>query len=612
MLIKHLPVVSIAGLVSGSSLYSNSFGVPGINSTYDYVIVGGGTAGLTIAARLAEDQDVSVAVVEAGGFYQLENGNGSVIPGLCTTQFVGSDLDDTQPLIDWGFATEPQTGLDGRRTSYARGKTLGGSSARNYMAYHQATNGSYQRWADEVGDISYALQHIQQYFKRSVNMTLPNTQIRRQNATVGYNWESPSSRDQYHRPLQISWPYWTDAISTWSAKAFEALDMLKNPSGFQSGMLSGFFYSPSTVDPTNQHRSSSQTSFLDYAMETTSIKVYTRTLARQILFTSNNTAEGVIVQAGNMNFTLRATKEVILSAGTFQSPQLLMVSGIGPRDTLEQHGIPVIADLPGVGQNLQDQPFFGVQNRVSVPTSSNSLNDPEYAAEAAMAYLANGTGPLAGPPGLLAFERISNSKPHLLSNATLEALQSYPDDWPQVEYLTQNGASGYNRNYRTADPEDGYNYATISVVVVSPFSRGNVTISSPDASVQPVINPNWLTAPEDIDIAVAGFKRIREIWSNINVTIGEEYLPGPNVSSDGQIADFMRQSAFTLYHAAATCKMGKRDDALAVVDPHARVYGVHGLRVVDAAAFPFLPPGHPQATVYMLAEKIADDIRRKI
>lgn len=479
------------------------------------------------------------------------------------------------------------------------------------MAYHRATNGSYEKWANEVGDNSYSLRNLEQYFNRSVNLTSPNGQVRRHNASVGYQSASTESLDGHHRPLQLSWPYWTDAISTWSEKAFQAMGFSKNPEGFESGELDGYFYNPATVDPTNQHRSSSQTSFLDYAMKTTSLKVYTRTLARQILFTGNKTACGVIVQAGSQNFTLTANREVVLSAGTFQSPQLLMVSGVGPRETLRQHSIPQIAHLPGVGQNMQDQPFFGVQNRVSVPTSSKLLNDAEYAAEAAMAYLANGTGPLAGPPGLLAFERLSDTKPQLLSNATLAALQAYPNDWPQIEYLTQNGASGYNRNYRTADPEDGHNYATISVVVVSPFSRGNISISSPDASVQPTINPNWLTAPEDVDIAVAGFKRIRELWSNMNVTIREEYLPGPNVTTDGQIVDFMRQSAFTLYHAASTCKMGKSDDGMAVVDPQARVYGVHGLRVVDASAFPFLPPGHPQATVYMLAEKIAEDIRRK-
>jgi choline dehydrogenase len=522
---------------------------------------------------------------------------------------VGSDPDDTQPLIDWGFITTPQAGIQGRRTHYARGKTLGGSSARNYLAYHRGTSGSYQQWAEEVGDESYTLSSLDKYFDRSVNLTDPSTHSRIANVTIDYHVNASSMQDGYDHPLQVSWPNFIDSISTWTLQALEALGLAAIPAGFESGDLDGYFHNPSTQEPVSQHRSSSQTSFLDYSMRTTSIKVYAHALARQVQFTGNKTASGVLVQSGNKNYTLSAKREVILSAGAFQSPQLLMVSGVGPRETLQQYGIPVVADLPGVGQNLQDQPLIGVAYRVNVPTSSKLVNDPEYAAEAATSYLANGTGPLAGPPGLLAFERISDTQPDLLSNETLSALKQYPNDWPQLEYLTQNGYSGYNRNYQTADPADGYNYATIAAVVVSPFSRGNVTISSADASLQPEINPNWLTAPEDVDIAVAGFKRTREIWKHMNITIGPEYLPGPNVTSDAQIVEYMRESAFTLYHASATCKMGRSNDTLAVVDPKARVYGVHGLRVVDASAFPFLPPGHPQATVYMLAEKIAEDIR---
>lgn len=525
---------------------------------------------------------------------------------------MGSDPDDTQPLIDWGFVTTPQAGIKGRRTHYARGKTLGGSSARNYLAYHRGTKGSYQKWADEVGDESYKLSNLDRYFDRSVNMTAPNTNVRKPNATVDYNFTRSSIQDGYHHPLQISWPNFVDSISTWTFQAFRAIGLTNHAAGFEDGQLDGYFYNPTTVQPVSQHRDSSQTSFLDHAMRTTSIKVYTHTLARQILFTSNKTANGVLVQSGAKNYTLSATREVILSAGAFQSPQLLMLSGIGPRETLRQHNIPVIAHLPGVGQNLQDQPIIGIAHRVTVPTSSLLANDPLYAASAAESYLQNGTGPLAGPPGLLAFERISDTHPSLLPNNTLTSLhQTFPPDWPQFEYLTQNGYSGYNTNYRTSAPTDGYNYATLSAVLLTPFSRGTITITSPDASVQPAIDPAWLTAPEDLALALAAFKRLRTIWATIpNVTIGAEYLPGPNVTSDAEIEEYMRDSAFTLYHASATCKMGKSDDVKAVVDSKARVYGVQRLRVVDASAFPFLPPGHPQATVYMLGEKIAEDIRR--
>ncbi|KAK4547098.1 hypothetical protein LTR36_001319 [Oleoguttula mirabilis] len=605
-----LLALCVAEAGAAFELYGNSFGIPGVNASYDYVVVGGGNAGLTIAARLAEDERVSVAVVEAGSFYQIDNGNGSVIPSLATTQFVGTDPNDTQPLIDWNFVTVPQAGAGGRRIPYARGKTLGGSSARNYMAYHRGTSGSYQRWADEVGDQSYTFPNLLPYFQRSVHLTPPKSSIRFANASVSYDALAFNNSVGFHQPLQVSWPNWALPIATWAQNAMEAIGISTSAKGFENGSLNGVSWVPATVDPVNGHRSSSQTSFLDYAMHSTSIKVYSQALARQITFTSNRTANGVHVQSGNTNFTLTATKEVILSAGAFQSPQLLMVSGIGPKETLEQYDIPVIADLAGVGQNLWDQPLYGIVYRVNVETGSMLINDPVYAAEAATQYLVNATGPLTGPPGLLAFERISQSQPDLLANETIAALKAFPSDWPEVEYLVENGYSGLNRNYRLDEPSDGYNYATISAALITPFSRGNVTISSADASVPPVINPNWLTTSEDKDIAVASFKRVREIWAQMSgVTLGPEYLPGPNVTTDEQILNFIQQDVVQFWHASATCKMGKRNDTMAVIDSHARVYGVNGLRVVDASSFPFLTPGHPQSGVYMLAEKIADDVK---
>lgn len=283
---------------------------------------------------------------------------------------MGSDPDDTQPLIDWSFVTTPQAFLsDTRSVHYARGKTLGGSSARNYLAYHRGTNGSHARWAQEVGDESYTIANLDQYFQRNVNSTAPNHDLHKANSPVGYNF---SARTQgYHQPLQLSWSNWADAVSTWSVKAYQALGLPANPPGFESGDLNGYFWNSATMDADTQERSSSQTSFLDYAMRTTSIKVYTQALARQVLFSGNKTASGVLVQSGNKIYTLSARKEVIVSAGAFQSPQLLMVSGIGPRETLERYDIPVVVDLPGVGQNLQDQPRVAVSYRVNVPTSSS-------------------------------------------------------------------------------------------------------------------------------------------------------------------------------------------------------------------------------------------------
>ncbi|KAK5126559.1 hypothetical protein LTR85_009493 [Meristemomyces frigidus] len=211
-----LLAVLAAEAAAAFELYGNSFGIPGINASFDYVIIGGGNAGLTIAARLAEDQRVSVAVIEAGSFYQIDNGNGSVIPSLATSQFVGADANDSQPLIDWDFVTVSQAGAGGRRIRYARGKTLGGCSARNYMAYHRGTVGSYQRWADEVGDQSYTFSKLLPYFQRSVHLTPPKSGIRFANATVGYDPAAFNNSIGFHQPLQVSWANWAYPIASWA------------------------------------------------------------------------------------------------------------------------------------------------------------------------------------------------------------------------------------------------------------------------------------------------------------------------------------------------------------------------------------------------------------
>ncbi|KAI4098806.1 MAG: hypothetical protein L6R37_006294 [Teloschistes peruensis] len=606
-------------------LYGSSFGVLGQDATFDYMcvtkqfrkslkltshsILGGGTAGLAIAGRLASNPGLSVAVIEAGGFYQIDNGNGSVIPGLAALQHIGSLPNDTQPLIDWDFVTVPQAGANYRRMHYARGKTLGGSSARNFLAYHRGTNDSYQQWAKEVQDDSYLYQNFLPYFQRSCHFTPPNLAKRYPpNGTVDYN---PAAFDNsLGGPLQVSWANYAAPIGSWAKLGFMKAGILPIK-GFDSGSIIGSSWVAQTLSPTNAHRSSSQTSYLSQAIENTSIVVYTQTLGQKILFDQDKTANGVSVTTAGVTYTLRARKEVILSAGVFQSPQLLMVSGIGPAETLQKHNISIISDRPGVGQNMWDQPYWSVSFRVNVDTASRLGRDPLYAIQAGKDYILNQTGPLTGLAGLLGFEKLPSSYRQRLTNTTqAKLLSTFPADWPEVEYLVESAFDGDHKNYSAGEPRDQYEYAAISAALITPFSRGNVTISSPDAADPPVINPNWLTDPADAEVAIASVKRVREIWRYMNgTTIGPEYYPGTaNVSTDAEILQYIRETLIPIWHAAATCKMGTANDSMAVIDSHARVYGVKGLRVVDASSFPFLPPGHPQATVYALAEKIADDI----
>lgn len=529
-------------------------------------------------------------------------------PGLCGSQGVGADPETSLPLIDWGFVTTPQPGLGNRSIHYARGKTLGGSSALNFMLYHRGTNGSYDKWAREVGDDDYTFDKLLPYFQRSTHITPPSNKTLRDNATIYYDRMAFDNDLPYHQPLHVSWANYVKTFSTWAKRALRAVGVDAS-SSLDYGSLQGSSYALTTITPQDQHRDSSQTSFLEHAMRTSDIKVYTQTMARKIAF-SNNTATGVHVTTAGRNYTIHATKEVILSAGAFQSPQLLMVSGIGPRNVLEQHGIPIVKDLPGVGQSMMDQIYFGVAHQVNIPTASRLQYDTEFAEAAAQEYRKNGTGPLTSAVDMIAFERLVDSVPEFLPNSTIDALKKdFPLDWPDVEYLSLDGYSGI-ANPDLVMSADGRDYASLMVCMLSPFSRGNVTISSADASVPPVINPNWLTDSRDKDQAIAAFKRVRQIWAQMsNITVGDEFKPGPETQSDDDIWRWIQKDSITIWHATSTCKMGRSDDNLAVVDSKARVYGTQGLRVVDASAFPFLTPGHPQSGVYMLAEKIADDIK---
>ena len=481
----------------------------------------------------------------------------------------------------------------------------------------RGTVGSYRKWASEVGDESYTFENLLPFFKKSVHYTSPNLALYQNSSNI----QTPDAFSPQGGPLQVSFSNYVDPLATWIQRGFEAVGM-KVIEGFNSGKLLGSAFGTLTIDPRNAHRSSSESSFLRSAIrQGTNLQVYKNTLAQRILFNSsvNVQATGVAVTTAgtygtpSVDYVLSARKEVIVAAGAFQSPQLLMVSGIGPKRVLKKHGIPCLHDLPGVGQNMWDHVVFGVTHRVNVLTASAPQNNPALGARSDAAYLANATGPLSiFGGGYYGWEKLPEPNRSRLSPSSRAALaQNFPADWPEIEYLTVSSYAGYNQNRQTADPRDGYNYAGTNAAVVSPLSRGTVSIQSPHMTDPPLIDPNWLTHQADIELVVQAVRRHRQIWvelTKLGLTIGEEILPGPNVTTDADILDFIRNSLIEIYHAAATCKMGVKTDKMAVVDSATKVYGTVGLRVVDASAFPFLPPGHPQATVYALAEKIAADI----
>ena len=467
-------------------------------------------------------------------------------------------------------------------------------------------------WADQVGDDSYTWNNTLPYFKSSPRYTPPPLDLY---TNASYD-QDPSAYSATGGPLQITSGHYVDAFNTFAQRVFPKLG-LSRITGFNSGENIGSAWGTYTLDPITQFRSSSESSFLVSALQNTQLRVYKQTLAEKILFSSNQTATGVLVTtagtygAPSVQYTLNAAKEVIICAGAFQSPQLLMVSGIGPRQTLQSHNIPVVKDLPGVGQNLWDQPRIGISYRVNVLTASALSNIPNYFNQAFNDFYTKASGALTRVGGYVGFEKLPMPYRMNLTNQTSSRLDQFPADWPEVEWLAIASFYGYSRNYQTEDPRDGYNYATLVNALVAPLSRGNITIRSASMSDAPVINPNILSDKGDIELAIASFKRIRQAWnifSTYNLTIGEEYFPGPSVQTNAEILKYLQETVIWIYHASATCKMGKASDPMAVIDSHARVFGVKGLRVVDASSFPFLPPGHPQSTVYMLAEKIAANI----
>ncbi|KAL8988600.1 MAG: hypothetical protein Q9177_002355 [Variospora cf. flavescens] len=597
------------------------------NHTFDYVVVGGGNAGLTIASRLSEQASVRVAVIEAGGYYETTSGNFSTIPGN-DVYYNGKDPKDTNPLLDWGFTTTPQSvslslkGLESNRsvakcilkginneiTHYTRGKTLGGCTALNYMAYQRTTRGALQKWAEDVGDPSWAYDSVSAYYSKSISFAPPDMNKRIANATPEYDVSTLGTDG----PLKIGYPNYAQAISTWFARAMRAVGILP-VDGFTTGALNGSAFLVSAINHTDGHRDSSETAFLRPFLGRPNLFVFNNTLAEKIVFDGTR-ATGVRVTTGNATnpYVITAAREVILSAGVFQSPQLLQVSGVGPAELLNHHGIDVVVDRPGVGQGMQDHTFYGITYRVNVQTGT-ALSYGNNLQQAIKQFNNEQSGILSSPGGDFgAYEKIPQDLRSNFSQQAQQDLAALPSDWPELEYFSLPGYVGDFQSPTRDGITDGYQYATLMAVNIAPQSRGTISISSPSTHDQPLINPNWLTHPTDIETVLAGFKRLRDIFGNdamSDITIGPEFYPGRNVTSDDQVLAYIKRAFNTMYHASSTNKMGKSEDSGAVVDSRGRVYGTQGLRVVDASVFPFLPPGLPMGTVYMVAEKIADDIK---
>ncbi|KAF9870427.1 UPF0187 domain membrane protein [Colletotrichum karsti] len=577
-----LAVALLAGSISAaeSDYYGDALGNTGHNETYDYVIVGGGNAGLVAALRLSADGNYTVAVVEAGGFYQDDAGNITEIPAY-ESQFLSAP-----PSIDWKITTSPQAQLGNRAVLYSQGKTLGGSTARNGMAYQRATVSFHDQWARIVGDDSYNWENMVRFLRRSISYTPANIELR-----GGPPVESdPEAFEPSGGPLHLTfWNYYAP-VSAAFAKGMRALGF-KETGLIQSGSLLGFAQFPATIDPDTQIRDSSETSFLRTAVKLDEdrrrVKIYPRTLAKRVIFNESKSATGVLVNGDGTDYVLSASKEVVLAAGVFRTPQLLLVSGVGPAKTLETFEIPVISNISGVGQNMRDHPGFGTLFTVNGVSQHRLWNNATYSAEAETEFENSHSGPLtAFASNYLLFEKFPTSAN--FSTSTRETISKLPEDWPHVEYIWNTAGLPTNASG---------DQLSLGVVVLAPTSLGSVTLNSSDTSDNPVVDVGWFTTESDRQLGIEGLKRARVLANATGVVLSEQ-LPGSSVQTDAEIWEWMKSVASPSHHAVGTCRMGSRDDPSAVVDPKGCVLGgVSSLRIIDSSIMPLLLPGQPMATV---------------
>jgi choline dehydrogenase len=463
-----------------------------------------------------------------------------------------------------------------------------------------------------VGDQAYTWDNFFPYLQKSVQFTPPNVQLRGDN-TSDIQFD-PAAYSPTGGPLQVSFANFVSPLATWMKLAWQALGV-KPANGFSSGTLSGVQYVTLNVNPADMRRSSAASAMFESSRNRTNLVVFAYTQAMQIMFDENKKATGIMANdINNKTFPLMATREVVSCAGVFRSPQLLMVSGIGPRFALQNQNISVIADRPGVGQNLQDQSFVGITYQVNFNTTSQIFNT-QFSDYVNYTLFPQGKGVLTDALDLAVFESVTPELNSTLSASTRADLAQLPPDWPVFQYLPVNSDLLIFRTIESKPPTNDTlspNYGSLACSISAPFSRGSVTLRSASNADPPVIDIGYLNDPRDIELLTVAFKRGRQAWTTSAMKpalIGKEYWPGYDLvpdDDDQKIRDHVINQVMPIWEATATCAMGKANDTKAVVDSQAKVIGVSGLRIVDASALPFSPPGHPASSVFALAERVAD------
>ncbi len=532
----------------------------------DYIIVGGGSAGCVLANRLSEDPKISVILLEAGG----EDWNPLIhIPAGYIKTMVN-------PALNWMFTSEPDPHTGNRAIALPRGKVLGGSSAINAMLYVRGQAQDYDIWAQK-GNAGWAYADVLPYFRKS-----EGCQIEALKDGEFHGFDGPLAVSE----LRNTYPV-LDRLRD----AAEGCGYPKNPD-YNGASQEGFGY----YQVTQKHglRYSAKKAYLQPVRRRKNLRIITKAFVTKLNFDAGEGAtkvSGVTYVKNGKTQVLAAAREVILAAGAFQSPQLLELSGIGAAPRLSQLGIEVRNDLKGVGENLADHYISRLSWRLNENLSLNDTARGLPLMREVIRYVLTRRGTLSMPAGMLAgFVR---------TNTRVGA--------PDMQYHIAN-ASFANPAKRVFHKFPGL---TMGPCQLRPNSRGSVHIVTSDPVKHPIIRPEYLSDPRDQQAHIDGMRIAREIMATdlMRAVVTEELTPGADMQSDDELLAYALETGVTLYHPVSTCRMGPNPENGDVVDAQLRVYGVQGLRVVDASIMPELISGNTNAPTIMIAEKAADMIK---